>query len=212
MSKDKKLEEILAKHVHPEAVPYLVSLWKELPFSFTVTPPRKSFYGNYTYRNQHHHIRLNSNLSSTHFLLTYIHEVAHQRVYEQSFKTRKKILPHGKEWKDMFKKLMVPVLNEQIIPLYIFPILVKHLQNPPASSGRDAQLQEAFRRESGHVALVDKLFYALQDLQLGAVFKLKNRLFKKIGTKRTRALCEEIPTQEKYLISLQAEVDVVEGD
>ncbi|MFN3784766.1 MAG: SprT-like domain-containing protein [Spirosomataceae bacterium] len=211
MSKDKKLEEILTRHVHKDAVPYLVDVWKELPFSFTVTPPRKSCYGNYTYRNQHHHIRLNSNLSTTHFLLTYLHEVAHQRVYEQAFKTRKKVLPHGNEWKTMFKKLMIPVLNEQIIPSYIFPILVQHLQNPPASSGRDALLQKAFRRESGDIDLIDKLFFALEDVQVGTVFKLKNRLFKKIGTKRTRALCEEIPTQEKYLISLRAEVDVIQN-
>ena len=176
MNKDKKLEKILVNHVHPEAVPYLVSLWKELPFSFTVTQPRKSCYGNYTYRNEHHHIRLNTNLSPTHFLLTYIHEVAHQRVYEHSFKTRKKVLPHGKEWKEMFKKLMIPILNERVIPAHIFPVLVKHLQNPPASSGRDALLQQAFRRESGNTGVIDKLLFALEDLQLGSVFKLKNRL------------------------------------
>jgi SprT protein len=183
------------------AVDYCTDLWQEHPFSFAITKTRSSCLGNYKYQAGAHTITINHDLNPYSFLITYIHEVAHQRVFID-FKS-KRPMPHGKEWKGHFQYLIAPLLNESIFPSEVLRQLVFHMKNPPASSTRDPKLIKALMAYD----LTDKSNIShLEDLLNGQVFHFKNRKFQKIEKRRTRALCLELDSKKKYTIPLMAEV------
>lgn len=199
-----KLYEVLKSQVPESALDYCVSLWREYPFSFKITRSRNSCLGNYKYQNGQHTITVNHDLNIYNFLVTYIHEVAHQRVF--IFDRKKGTLPHGEEWKSRFRELMSPLLNEEVFPEQILHPLSLHMQNPKASSTRDASLMKAFR----HYDLNRKSTAVhLEDIKTGQNFVFKNRVFQKLEVKRTRAVCLEIASKRKYTIPLLAEITPV---
>lgn len=191
-----KLSEILLPLTSPMVIPYLVDVWEEHPFSLSVSRPHTSSFGYYRYHPlQGPLIRLNNNLSSSHFLMTYLHEVAHHRVQISQLNKRKKVAPHGKEWKLAFQQLMEPVLQPPFFPDFILPALIKHMQNPAATSSRDAALTQAFRLEKGERSSV------LGECPVGHLFQFKGRQFKLLKHNRSRALCEDLSNQQKYWIN-----------
>jgi SprT protein len=186
------------------AVNYCTDLWQEHPFSFTITKTRSSCLGNYKYQAGSHTITVNHDLNHYNFLITYIHEIAHQRVFID-FKS-KRPLPHGQEWKSQFQYLIAPLLNESIFPSEVLRPLIQHMKNPPASSTRDPKLMKALKQFD----LTDKTnIYHLEELNNGQTFLFQNRKFLKIEKRRTRALCLEITTNKKYTIPLMAEVKLI---
>lgn len=190
------LTKVLAKHVHAHVIPYLVEVWEEDPFSLSITPPQKSSFGYYLFHPaKGPKIRLNRDLSPSHFAMTYLHEVAHHRIQKRMIQEKTRFAAHGFEWKQAFQGLMEPILDT---PFFAEPILTavrKHMQNPAASSSRDAHLTRAFRQEKGENAPM------LGDQPAGHVFRFRGRMFQVIEHHRTRALCEEITTRQRYWIS-----------
>jgi hypothetical protein len=199
-----KLRAVLKTQVPENALEYCVGLWQEYPFSFKITRSRNSCLGNYKFQNGHHTITINNDLNLYNFLVTYIHEVAHQRVF--IFDKKNGTLPHGEEWKRRFKELMLPLLNEKVFPTEVLIPLSLHMRNPKASSTRDAKLMKAFRAfdENRKTAAIH-----LEDIEEGQTFAFKNRIFKKLEVKRTRAVCLEINSKRKYTIPLLAEITPV---
>ncbi len=203
----KDFHEALAGCVPAAAVAYVVALWETEPFSFKISRTRSSCLGNYSYRNGRHLITINNDLNVYQFLITYIHEVAHQRVFVASFKNkRKKTLPHGTEWQQEFQKLMQPVLNDTVFPDDVLSLLRLHLLSPPASTVRDAKLMAVLRSYS---AVTNSSLCLLESLHEGDFFVFKKRIFQKISTKRTRILCQDKESGLRYLISGHAEVERV---
>ena len=200
------MQQLLAPKLPEGALAYCVELWAASPFSFSITKSRNSCLGNYQFKDGQHKITVNSDLNQYSFLITYIHEVAHQHVcIAHPPKPRKKVLPHGSEWQSTFMKLMTPMLNEAIFPQDILQVLCKHMLKPAASSTSDPTLVSALRRydlkREGMAMTV-----TLQDVGANGHFDFKGRIFKKLENRRTRALCLEVKTNRKYTIPLRAEV------
>lgn len=201
----KNFHNAITQSIPTAAVAYAVALWEIEPFSFKISRTRSSCLGNYSYRNGRHLIAINNDLNPYQFLITFIHEVAHQRVFVASFKNkRKKTLPHGTEWQHEFQKLMQPLLNETVFPADVLSLLRLHLLSPPASTVRDAKLMAVLRRYS---AVTNSTLCLLETLHEGVFFVFKKRIFQKISTKRTRVLCQDKESGLRYLISGQAEVE-----
>lgn len=201
------LSAALSKKIPMEAVEYCTKLWEEAPFSFSISKTRSSCLGNYKFQNGHHTISVNHDLNPYNFLITYIHEVAHQRVFIKYQKNiKKRPAPHGKEWKTNFQYLMIPLLNETIFPLEILKPLAAHMLNPAASSTRDAKLMKAIKafNEGG----LSEVVY-LENIPDGQSFIFKKRKFQRIEKRRTRALCLDLETKRKYTIPLMAEIEVL---
>lgn len=194
---------ILEKKIPARALQYAVDLWTAQPFSFKVTRTRSTCLGNYSFRNGHHQITVNHDLNPYAFLITYIHEVAHQRTLIQHSGKRRRPLPHGKEWKNNFKELMNPVLNASVFPPDILKVLSAHMQNPAASSSKDPELVRVLARYSG-----DKKegYLTLGELRSGSLFYFQNKTYKKLEDRRTRTLVEATTNKRKYTISSHAEV------
>ncbi|MEQ9287970.1 MAG: transcription elongation protein SprT [Cyclobacteriaceae bacterium] len=192
--------EIFARHLPEYSVNYCYELWKTFNFNFRITRKRNSKLGDYRFdpTTGQHSISVNHNLNRYAFLITYIHEVAHLTTRE---KYKNRVLPHGNQWKNEFKKLMIPMLTNQIFPDDVLRVLARHMKNPKASSTSDKNLYLVLRKydkESG-----GKL---LSELESGVTFLFNKKVYRKIEKRRTRSLCIEVSSNRKYLISETAPV------
>ncbi|KPQ17051.1 MAG: type IX secretion system protein SprT [Algoriphagus marincola HL-49] len=205
MDQSEKLREILSAKVPYASLEYCIDLWKQEKFNFTVTRERKSKLGDFRWKRDQslQTITINGNLNPYQFLITYIHEVAHLFAFIQFGLN---IPPHGQEWKRVFRNLMSPLLRKEVFPQDLLIPLVRHMQNPKATSAGDLFLTKELSKYNKATAGIEKSF--LSDLKPESIFELNGRKFKKKETRRTRVLCEEIPSGKRYLISQLAEVQV----
>jgi hypothetical protein len=138
-------------------------------------------------------------------LVTLLHEFAHLRVWEQ---LKSLVRPHGPEWKRTFAKITEPVLNEEVFPNSILPVLRRYLMNPAASSCSDPRLMEAL---SEHNPL-SEFEITLRELPEGASFATKKGGTYRKGTlRRTRCLCVCQKTGRRFLILASARVRPLNG-
>lgn len=204
-----RFAEILQPKIPTHSLAYCIALWQEIPFSFQVTRERKTKLGDFRFRPDRkiQTITINGTLNPYQFLLTYIHEVAHLHTFDRF---GRRILPHGKEWKNTFKTLLQPLLTETVFPRNILIPLRKHMANPKASSAGDLFLMKEMSKYDNSREN-DSLEF-LSDLKPGISFELSGRVFKKGETRRTRVLCEEIRTGKKFLIAQLAKVRALEKE
>ena len=190
-----KLYQILKRHVPDNAVHYCYDLWAAHPFHFRVTRSRNTKLGDYRYdrRNGDHIITINHDLNIYSFLITYIHEVAHQYV---QIRYGKRMKPHGDEWRQAFIDLMQPLLNDLIFPVEVLKPLRKYMLRPGASTTSNAPLYSALRRYDG----TDDGLEPLSSVENGDIFEFNNRMFERLYLRRTRVVCRELTSSRKYLI------------
>ena len=120
------------------------------------------------------------------FLITLIHELAHFKVSQNS---KIMIRPHGNEWKNTFKLMMLPFLNNLIFPNEILSRLAIHVKNPPASTDSDTNLVVALNKydyfNDNKIFLNDLSEDCLFEFDQGKVFLVKRKL-------RKRYICKEL--------------------
>lgn len=202
---EQEIFKILHHHLPPTSVDYAFLLWKQTPFQLKLSKKRQTKVGDFTCKRNStiQRITLNHDLNPYVFLITYIHEVAHLRVFLIHRYNKE---PHGKEWKESFQQLIAPVLNEHIFPADVLAILTKHMRNPKASSFADRDLTVALRKfDNGHAEQV-----MVSQLPEGSVFKLQGKYFKKGSLRRTRFLCRELKSKRQYLVPSEAVVSEVQ--
>ena len=197
---------ILTKHIPSGAVDYCLHLWREAPFILKLSRSRSSKIGDFTCRERVHHpqITLNHDLNPYLFVTTFVHEVAHYRVF---IKHRNRVDPHGEEWKHVFQELLQPLLLKiDVFPEEILHALRLHMVEPKASSYADSMLTQAFRkfdRNYEHQVL-------LSEIPLGSIFKFNGKYFQKGKLRRTRVLCKEVSSRLQYLVPADAVVSDVQ--
>ncbi len=196
-----KFESIISKYVPEESVLYCAELWSQNKFSFKITRNRTTKLGDYRYEpSEHRHmITVNGSLNRFSFLITFIHEVAHMYIQDQHGRN---VRPHGSEWKNVFRKLMLPVLHPGIFHDDVLRILAEHMRNPRASSQSDTDLVKVLRNYDDK----NPDGWYLEDLVQGEQFLFNSRHFKKLETKRTRAVCLDVNSGRTYLITESAMV------
>ncbi len=148
-----------------------------------------------------HAITVNANLNPYRFLMTLIHEIAHLVAFKMY---GYHIKPHGLEWKNSFRDLMLPFINPQIFPSDLLPLLARHFKNPKASTDTDAALSVAFSKYNTQQTNESYVF----EVPLGSLFKIYNgKIFKK-GPKRVKRYeCVEVQTGRSYLFQPNAKVE-----
>ena len=193
----------LAKYLPENAFNYVKDLLSGKGITLIVKPERKTKHGDYRLlSNGGHQITINGNLNPYRFLITLVHEVAHLEAFKRY---GRKIKPHGKAWKYTFKELMLPLINPEVFPNHLLPLLARHFKNPKATSDTDTELSLALKQFDAP----SNKQYVFQ-LAEGTSFKMYNgRVFKK-GAKRTKRIeCIEIATGRMYLFNPSAEVEIV---
>lgn len=197
------MHNTLQEYIPHHAISYVLELLKHDSLTVKIKNERKTRHGDYRkLSNGKHQITINSSLNQYRFLITLIHEIAHFETYKMH---NRFIKPHGKEWKQTFQHLMLPVLNPLTFPMELLPLLAKHFKNPKASSDTDVKLSLALKQ---YDQPNDKTY--IFEVPLGSHFKLYNgRIFKKGVKRRTRHEGVEISSGRLYLFNPNAEVELV---
>lgn len=202
-----KLENLLLAKIPAAAIPYVVRLWTEHPFNFAISRSRKTCLGNYRFKDNQHYISVNTDSNSHSFLVTLIHEIAHQHVTLKARLLRRRPAPHGIEWKTTFSQLMAPLLTTEVFPDEILKVLKKHMANPAASSTKDPELVKVLGilDQSEHAEAV-----VLSEIPTGEVFVFRNKKYKKIENRRTRTLVECMTSKKRYTIASYAPIQIID--
>ena len=179
----------------------LINKWvTEIDVVIKVVKSRKTKLGDFRhYFDKKSIITINDDLNPFSFLITLTHEIAHAFVYKE-FKGC--VASHGKEWKEVFKGLMLNFLPRNIFPKDIMTALSIHLMKPSASSCNDFDLSLALKKYDK----IKKL--NISDLKLGELFISSNRLFIKGHKLRKRFKCKEIKTNKIYLFNPLASIEL----
>lgn len=175
---------------------------KQYKVHLTITKGRKSILGDYRHAigNQNHRISVNGNLNRYAFLITLIHELAHLVTFIQ-FQHR--VAAHGKEWKEIYRGLLLQFMVHDIFPADIKKALERSLHNLPASSCADENLTRVLK---GHDAQQNGLIM-VEQVPEDALFMIEGgRVFRKGKQLRKRFHCVEVKTGKLYLFSPVYEV------
>ena len=182
-------------HVPPEAAGVCRRLADETPFLLVVAPHRRSKYGDYCYypATGRHRITVNGNLNPYHFLLTFLHELAHLRV---ELRHGRRAAPHGRAWQQTFRTLVQPLLSGGVFPENLRTALYRTLARPRAGAHADPDLVRALRTHDAAAPTGPEL----DTLPDGARFWLGGRMLVKVRRRRTRVLAYEPSTCRHYLV------------
>ncbi len=196
----------LLKQYLPEEVALTMAKWIDhFQVELTIKKPRQSVLGDYRhpYAGKGHRISINVDLNQYAFLITLIHEFAHLSNWNTF---GNKVKPHGEEWKNEYKRLMLPFLEKGIFPERIDFAVRRYMNNPAASSCTDIHLLKILKEFD---PLQQTVF--VSTIPMGGLFKMKNgRTFQKLSLLRKRFKCKEIPSGHIYLFSPVTEVWLVE--
>lgn len=189
--------ESLSKYLPLESVSIIRKWLDAHACTLTIKKARTTKLGDYRFYKNKHFISINENLNPYSFLITLTHEIAHMNVIAEF--SLKKLPPHGKEWKNEFRQLMLVFLP--IFPNEIQQRLAIHLKNPKASSSSDIELVQVLRKYDTQKTLT------VSDISYGSQFYTPNgKSYIKEKKIRSRFQCKSLSNNKTYLFSPIAEV------
>lgn len=173
-------------------------------FIIKVTSPRKQKLGSFrsSSGSELPVISINNDLGEYSFLLVFIHELAHLKVWKEY---GRKAMPHGREWKLSFQELTLPFLNPQILPDELIVALKIHFRKTPSSFHRDVQILRVLNRleEKGEML-------TLAEIGNQVKFQLLNgKQMIKLERMRTRYKCFCPSNKRYYLVSPTAQIILI---
>ena len=193
MSDREKLQTHLSPFFHDSIIAYLENLIILNKVQFILSKPRKTKLGDYrAIPNESLFIvTVNNNLNPVQFLITVLHELAHHFTWMKHKSIAK---PHGKECKQEYQRVFIPVLTNEHVYKPLKRMLASHLKNPKASSYSDVHLNEFLTSN------FNESIKRVIDAPMDEPFVLGKRTFVKEKKLRTRFLCTDLANNKKYLI------------
>ena len=205
MAKKEAPLEYLGQFIPATSAPLILEYLNHYKVHLTITRERKSVLGDYRHATHasNHRISVNGNLNKYSFLITLIHELAHLVTFMEY---GNQVQSHGKEWKQLYRKMLEEFLKLKVFPDDILSALKKNLHNLPASSCADEDLMRVLKKyDQNPSGLV-----LVEQLAEGARFALDDgRIFQKGKKLRKRFQCLELATGKLYLFSPIYEVKSV---
>ena len=180
----------------------LIKKWiEELDIAIKITKRRNTKLGDFRVnRKGEYLISINYDLNKYAFLITLTHEIAHAFVWREY---KSKVYPHGTEWKNTFKKMMLNFLNSNIFPDDILRGLSKHIKNLKASTSNDYNLSRILKNYDKNPK------QTIDEIPDGSIFSAINgKQFMKIEKLRKRYKCKEIISEKIYFFNPLAIVNI----
>jgi Zn-dependent peptidase ImmA (M78 family) len=191
-------------HIPKASIPLIKKWIKELNILVKIKKSRNTKLGDFTVNKKEEYlISINKDLNKYAFLITLTHEIAHAFVWE---KHKRKVAPHGIEWKITFKEMMLNFLNADIFPDDLLRSLSKHIKNPKASTVNDYNLSDMLRKYDSNKQLI------LSEIPDGSVFStISGRQFVKLNKLRKRYKCKATDSNKIYLFNPLAAVALLDN-
>jgi len=196
---------ILNKYLPRDAVDPILIWLREYHIHLRVSKARSSKLGDYRspHQGKGHQITVNHDLNPYAFLITLVHEIAHQQVW---VKYGNRVKAHGKEWKDTYRKLMKPFVGTGIFPDDVDRALEKYMGKSYASSGTDLNLSRVLQQYDRDPGLT------LEEIEEGSTFRIPNgKTFVKGSLNRKRYRCTRTDNNRIYLVSALARVELLKS-
>lgn len=197
MAKEKISYDAFAAYLPAGALEKVIPWFEKYTIRLVITKARKTVLGNYL--NPHpghpyHAITINGNQNPYSFLVTLLHELAHLEAFVQ-FQNR--IAPHGVEWQNIYRQIMIGFLGVQVFPDELERAIALSLKKVKAGSCSDPKLYKALAAYDPEP--VDGLSW-VEELPPGTYFVTKEGgVYQLIEKRRTRYLCEQLGTKKRYL-------------
>lgn len=193
----KQLLDLLPENSR-EYVRHYLSLY---PMDVYITRARQSKLGDFrpAQNGQRPAISLNRDMSADGMLFTLIHELAHHQAYHRY---GRKINPHGREWKLVFREMVMEMIHDKAFSEEVVPLILRHMKAPKSSTIRDKELYRVLHPQEAKTEV--------GELGPGALFIFRKRKFRIIEKRRTRWICEEIANGRSFLFQAHTPVEKVE--
>lgn len=185
---------MLAKFLPANTAEEVIDYMHTYKIHLSIKKERRRILGDYrpAHNGKPHRISINGNLNAYHFLITFLHELAHLLTY---LSHQGRVNPHGQEWKSVFKLLLKRFQDKKVFPKDIERALDQSMSNLAASTCSDPDLYKVLRQYDHK-----KDVFLVEQIAMGKLFKTeKGQIFKMIEKRRTRFLCEEERTGKRYL-------------
>ena len=190
----------LSRYLPEDSIPRIIKWIESLQIDLKFVKPRITKLGDfrYSYKNGLQ-ITINNDLNPYQTLITTVHEIAHAFVYK---KFGSKVKAHGKEWKEMYKILMLNFLKPNIFPSDILSCLSLHIINPSASSNSDTDLVLILRKYD------DENYSIISQIEFGEKFNFSGKIFVKEEKLRKRFKCLNTQNQRYYLFNPTTKIKI----
>lgn len=188
----------LEKYLPHNTLQYLKVWFSDYYIHIKITRNRNSKLGDYRkLPDNSHEITINSTLAPELFFFVLTHELAHLIAFE---KYGKRISPHGSEWKETFRQMLL-----QSIEVYeenLRPIIIKFSRSPKANFMASPDLVKYF-----HIEKQDDALVFIEELQKGDFFIYRNEKYLLEGLIKKNYLCKNLATGRKYSFKPLARVE-----
>ncbi|WP_326981496.1 SprT-like domain-containing protein [Chryseobacterium sp. MYb264] len=188
----------LEKYLPQNTLQYLKIWFADYYIHIKVTRNRDSKLGDYRkLPDNSHEITINSTLVPQLFFFVLTHELAHLIAFE---KYGRRISPHGNEWKDTFRKMLL-----QSVGVYeekLRPIIIKFSKSPKANFMSSPELVKCF-----HIDKQDDNTVFIEELKKGDHFIYRNEKYLLEGLIKKNYLCQNLATGRKYSFKPLARVE-----
>lgn len=186
---------------------YVAELLGRHPIEVWLSRPRRTKLGDHRPPGRGrpaHRITVNEDLNPYAFLTTLLHEIAHATTWERHRAGRRRVRPHGPEWKREFSSVLAPMVGTGILPPDVEEAIGRSLGNPAAATCSDRGLMLAL----GRYDHADHGRVFVEQLAAGTVFRVENGMVFRAGAwLRTRRQCFECRTGREYRVHGLARVE-----
>lgn len=188
----------LEKYLPQNTLQYLKVWFADYHIHIKVTRNRDSKLGDYRkLPDRSHEITINSNLAPQLFFFVLTHELAHLIAFE---KYGRKIAPHGNEWKETFRQMLLQSLN--VYEENLRPVIIKFSKSPKANFMASPDLVKYF-----HIENQDDKHVFIESLTKGDLFTYRNEKYLLEGLIKKNYLCKHLTTGRKYSFKPLARVE-----
>ncbi|KFF14270.1 SprT-like domain-containing protein [Chryseobacterium soli] len=188
----------LEKYLPQDTLQYLKIWFSDYYIHIKITRNRNSKLGDYRkLPDNSHEITINSTLAPQLFFFVLTHELAHLIAFE---KYGRRISPHGNEWKETFRKMLLESL--QVYDEDLKPIIVKFSKSPKANFMASPDLVKYF-----HIETQDDSLQFIEELQKGDFFIYRNEKYLLEGLIKKNYLCKNLATGRKYSFKPLARIE-----
>lgn len=192
--------QLLQKYLPENTLPFLKSWFGDHYIHIKITKGRNSKLGDYRkLPDKSHLITVNSTLDPQLFFFVLTHELAHLLAFE---KYGRRIAPHGNEWKQTYREMLLESLS--IYSDDLKPIIIKFSHSPKANFMARPDLVRYF-----HMSDLPEHLCFVEDLTPHNTFKYNKQRYRMIEKLKKNYLCENLDNGKKYIFKSLAKVEKI---